>query len=299
MKMSPHDPLRTEQRANQASPANAKLGLLILAFSLLAAAAYFFYDMSEQNNTETDARLQTDLTVSETATAQLTPSAPAPQILAIPLIANKLAITDAPKPALPAYENSNDFIKEQLGLAHWQALNVNAKDLPLLDNAFLLQQGIAFLDALSRGNVPDKLLPFARPKTAFIADKQGEALSMGPKNFQRYDRFTKNISNIDTAKAAEFFHWTRPLLETAYGELGYPPENLSGALISAIDILLATPDIESPIALKRESVLFQYADPKIEALGKAQKQLIRMGPKNSALIKRWLTDLRHALLSKH
>ena len=202
-----------------------------------------------------------------------------------------------PLPSLPPYEKANVFIKEQLEEQHWQALNINAKNLPALNKDFLLQRGVAFLDGLSKGLLQDKLLPFARPSQAFIADKQGQALAMGSVNFQRYDVFTQSIVAIDSQQAAAFFHWTRPLLETAYGELGYPGEDLGGALLSAIDTLLATPDIEGSIVLKRESVRYQYADPTIEALPGAQKQLLRVGSKNSTLLKSWLRELRSALLA--
>ena len=94
-----------------------------------------------------------------------------------------------------------------------------------------------------------------------------------------------------------FFHWTRPLLETAYSELGYPGETLGGALMTAIDTLLATPAIKAPMVLKRDSVLYQYADPTIEALPPVQKQLLRMGRENSAALKAWLRELRAALLA--
>ena len=120
---------------------------------------------------------------------------------------------------------------------------------------------------------------------------------MGSANFQRYDAFTQGIVAIDSQQAAAFFHWTRPLLEAAYSELGYPGESLGTAVISAIDTLLATPAIEGSIALKRKSVRYQFADPALEALPGAQKQLLRMGSEHSARLKAWLRDLRSALLA--
>lgn len=161
----------------------------------------------------------------------------------------------------------------------------------------MLQRSVAFLDGLAKGALLYKLMPFTRPQQAFIADKQGQALSMGTANFSRYDVFTQGIVSIDSQQAAAFFHWTRPLLETAYSELGYRGEDLGTVLITAIDSLLATPIIDGPIVLKRESVLYQYAEPELEALPGAQKQLLRMGAKNASLLKPWLRELRSALLN--
>ncbi|OUS17219.1 hypothetical protein A9Q88_05165 [Gammaproteobacteria bacterium 50_400_T64] len=296
MSLAPNDPLATDSR-HPSPPSNVRVGLLVIAFSLLAATIYFLY---------TNSLYQDEPKALEASIEQVFVQDPVPinldsppTIKIPPLNVDAVLIEPAanPLPPLPPYEKANVFIKAQVGEQHWQALNINAKNLPALNKDFLLQRSVAFLDGLSKGVLQDKLLPFTRPSQSFIAHKQGQALSMGSVNFQRYDAFTQSIVAIDSQQAAAFFHWTRPLLETAYSELGYPGENLDGAIIKAIDTLLATPRVEGPIALKRESVLYQYADPAIEALPSAQKQLLRMGSKNSALLKSWLSELRSALLT--
>jgi len=273
------------------------MGLLIIAFSLLAATIYFLYT----NHLYQDKPKALEAPVEQAFVQDPVPiNLDPPPTIKIPPLNFDTALIEPvanPLPSLPPYEKANVFIKEQLGEQQWQALNINPQNLPALNKDFLLQRSVAFLDGLSKGALLDKLIPFARPSKTFIADKQGQDQSMGAANFGRYDAFTQGIVAIDTKQAAVFFHWTRPLLETAYSELGYPGENLDGALIKAIDTLLATPTIEGPIALKRESVLYQYADPAIEALPGAQKQLLRMGSKNSALLKSWLSELRSALLA--
>lgn len=222
----------------------------------------------------------------------------------IPRITDSTAVDDSPTsttrpatPSLPPYERANEFLKTQLETAQWRTLNLDKNLLPTIGDDHFLERCIAFLDGLSRGEVIAKLLPFPRPNTPFISSNQRKPLLMGDENFQRYQPLIKNITAIDANRAADFFHWTRPLLEMAYGGLGYPAENLDRALLSAIDLLLDTPVFETPLALKHESVLFQYADPAIEALPGAQKQLIRIGPSNSATLKEWLTELRSALVS--
>jgi len=295
MPLAPNDPLTAHGRPSSRS--NTRVGLLIIAFSLLAATIYFIYT----NHLYQDKPKALEAPIEQVFVQDPVPiNLDSPPTIKIPPLNFDTALIEPvanPLPSLPPYEKANVFIKQQLEEQHWQALNINAKNLPSLNNDFLLQRSVAFLDGLSKGVLQDKLLPFTRPSQAFIADKQGQALSMGSVNFQRYDVFTQAIVAIDSQQAAAFFHWTRPLLETAYSELGYPGENLDAAIIKAIDTLLATPTIEGPIALKRESVLYQYADPATEALPGAQKQLLRMGSKNSALLKSWLSKLRSALLA--
>jgi len=296
MSLAPNDPLATDSR-HPSPPSNVRVGLLVIAFSLLAATIYFLYT----NSLYQDEPKALEASIEQVFVQDPVPinldSPPTIKIPPLNVDAVLIELTANPLPPLPPFEKANVFIKAQVGEQHWQALNINAKNLPALNKDFLLQRSVAFLDGLSKGVLQDKLLPFTRPSQAFIAHKQGQALSMGSVNFQRYDAFSQSIVAIDSQQAAAFFHWTRPLLETAYSELGYPGENLDGAIIKAIDTLLATPRVEGPIALKRESVLYQYADPAIEALPSAQKQLLRMGSKNSALLKSWLSELRSALLT--
>ncbi len=295
MPLAPNDPLTADAR-HPTSPAKTRLGLLIIAFSLLGATIYFLYTNHLYQDQDKPAE-----PIEQGFQQEPTPiNLDSPPLVNIPPLSFEEKVTEPsknPLPPLPPYEKANSFITEQLGQAYWQGLNINPQNVPALNKDFLLQCSVAFLDGLSKGALLDKLQPFARPSQAFIADKQGQTLSMGSANFQRYDVLTQGIVAIDTQQAAAFFHWTRPLLETAYSELGYSAEDLGGRLIAAIDTLLATPIVEGPIALKSESVLYQYADPSLEALPGAQKQLIRMGTKNSALLKIWLRKLRSALLA--
>jgi hypothetical protein len=43
-------------------------------------------------------------------------------------------------------------------------------------------------------------------------------------------------------------------------------------------------------------VFYQYADPQLEALSAGQKLLLRMGPDNSAVIRKKLAELRKELM---
>lgn len=298
MPLAPNDPLTADAR-HPTTAAKTRLGLLIIAFSLLGATIFFLYTNQLSTNEENSAELVVPIEQAFMREATPINLDPAPTIKIPPLYfeAEFAQTTAQALPPLPSYDKANDFISQQLGLESWQALNISPQNFPALNKDFLLQRSVAFLDGLAKGALLDKLMPFARPRQAFIADKQGQTLSMGASNFSRYDVFTQAIVAIDSQQAAAFFHWTRPLLETAYSELGYPGEDLGAALITAIDTLLATPTIEGPIALKRESVRYQYADPAMEALPGAQKQLLRMGTKNASLLKPWLRKLRSALLT--
>ncbi|MEF2975551.1 DUF3014 domain-containing protein, partial [Pseudomonas aeruginosa] len=60
-------------------------------------------------------------------------------------------------------------------------------------------------------------------------------------------------------------------------------------------ILLDTPEPRGLLALSDEEVMYTYADPELENLPAAQKQMLRIGPDNRALVKSKLREIRQRL----
>jgi len=79
--------------------------------------------------------------------------------------------------------------------------------------------------------------------------------------------------------------------------LGYPDGYFNDRAVAVIDQLLATPQPAEPVRLVRPHVLYEFADPKLEALSSGQKLLIRMGPDNAARVKTVLAELRTRIAS--
>ena len=59
--------------------------------------------------------------------------------------------------------------------------------------------------------------------------------------------------------------------------------------------LLSTPAIDGSERLKQKGIGYGYADDRLESLTPAQKQLLRMGPRNARVIKAKLRDIAIAL----
>tara|TARA_R110000822_G_scaffold59736_21_gene149029 strand:+ start:6960 stop:7811 length:852 start_codon:yes stop_codon:yes gene_type:complete len=162
----------------------------------------------------------------------------------------------------------------------------------------LIRRSITLIDGLSRGVLLQKMINAPSPKGKFIATKKEGKLWVDPVNYQRYNYLTDTLNAIDSNKLVELFHQFRPLLEQAYGELGYPPEDLDNAIIAALDQILSTPIPVTPVALTQESVHYQYADSRLEALPPIQKQLLRMGPEHTQKIQKKASELRASLLNR-
>ena len=160
----------------------------------------------------------------------------------------------------------------------------------------LVQRSAGMIDGFSRGLVPRKALPLAPPKKAFNTVKVDDLTYIDPASYARYDSYAQAIASLNVDLLVSTFHRFRPLLEQAYAGFGYSAEDMDNALIRSLDYVLATPESSEPVALKRKEAIFQYTDPEFEQLTAIQKQLLRMGPENSAKIKQQARALRKGLL---
>lgn len=231
----------------------------------------------------------------ETVVIEPPPLPPAQDIPARPEPVAEAPVEEAaaPAPVLPPLEESDALVREQLSAA---GIDQGLGGLDKQQN--LIPQTAALIDGFSRGLVLRKLLPLDPPKGAFSAEERGGQMFMDPAGYARYDGYAATIEALDTAALVDNFHLLRPLYEQAYGQLGLNPDDFDNAVVRMLDRVLATPEIEEPIALTRSSVMYKYADPQLEQLSAVQKQLLRMGPDNIRRIKEQARALREGLLSQ-
>jgi hypothetical protein len=88
-----------------------------------------------------------------------------------------------------------------------------------------------------------------------------------------------------------------PLFQSAYQDLGYPNAYFNDRLIAVIDDMLLAPRPPEPVALTRPKVMYEYADPDLEARSAGQKLLMRMSLPEAAEVKERLRALRAALIA--
>ena len=88
----------------------------------------------------------------------------------------------------------------------------------------------------------------------------------------------------------------RPL-EAAYRALGDPQGALDAVAARALDRLAAAPVLDRAPALlpAQTGDLWIFQDPKLEALGAVEKQIIRLGPSNGRIVKSQAAAVRAAL----
>ena len=69
-------------------------------------------------------------------------------------------------------------------------------------------------------------------------------------------------------------------------------------MIEVIDHLLSAPEAPATIALVQPNVLYEFADPALEAQSAGRKLLVRMGPGNAARVKAKLKEIRDRIATR-
>lgn len=197
------------------------------------------------------------------------------------------AATAAP---LPTLDDSDPVIRQALA-----GLVGPAPVMDYLVSENIIRRIVVTVDNLGRAKAPLEQRPVAAAPGEFRAAGDELHASLDARNFSRYQPMVRVVRDLDVARLTALYVHFYPLLQRSYQNLGYPNGYFNDRLVEIIDILLATPAASEPVELVRPGVMYQFADPSIEARPAGQKLLIRMGPENAAAIKAKLLELRAAV----
>jgi len=170
----------------------------------------------------------------------------------------------------------------------------------LLVKDALIDKFVATIDNLPRSHVAEKVRPVGRLTEPFrvLASNGDDQTYLSPENYQRYDLLIGRIATVDIDALVDTYRRYYPLFQESYERLGYPDGYFNDRVVEVIDHLLATPQPDEPIALVRPHVLYEFANPELEALSSGHKLMLRVGSQHAATIKRLLRELRARLARK-
>lgn len=196
-----------------------------------------------------------------------------------------------PKPELrplPALDESDEYFK--LELENLLGSGIGDALVPQR----LVERLVATVDNLPRDRVSERIRPLHGLGEPFaVEEAQGDdAYILDEQSYRRYDGLVARFMAADLEAAVELYRRYYPLFQKAYVAQGYPDGYFNDRLVEVIDHLLATPDVEEPIRLERPHVLYEFADPELEALSGGQKLMLRLGPENRERVKARLKELR-------
>jgi hypothetical protein len=208
-----------------------------------------------------------------------------------PVPAPPVVQAPAPKPAdvpLPKPAESDARIRSLLAAASPQLRE-------WLSQPELLDRWVVVADNLALDTSPRKQLLFLAPKAPFKALEKGGRATIDPRSYQRYDSVAGAIASVDAKALASAVRELHPWLESAYHKLGYPDRSFDAAAQAALQRLVDAPVVETPPALKSKGAIWLFADEKLESLGPVEKQMLRMGPRNTRVIQAKAREIAAAL----
>lgn len=181
---------------------------------------------------------------------------------------------------LPALEESDAFVRD--GAASLSAAPAFREWLKLES---LIPRLSAAMIQITDGQVPRDTFSRFAPQGKYRALKKDGRLVADPAGYARYDAFSAMVQSVDAVAAARLFERLLPLFDAAQRGLGEVPGSRA-AFLAAARSLLAAPVPEGEVVLKtgKKGIFWIYADERLEGLTPAQKQLVRMGPKNQAAV---------------
>lgn len=250
--------------------------IALLLAAAAAAAAWFFWDGAK-------------LPPAEPAPVQQAPvedTAPAEPLH--PVEPLELEPGDGELVELPPLEESDRYFALAL-------VDIFGPELEtLLADEALIDKTVATVDNLTRGRVAEKIRPVGRLSGNFIVTAAGDngPFYLSSENYDRYKPLVNMVTDADLDELVATYRRFYPLMQEAFAQLGYPDGYFNDRVVAVIDQLLATPEPEQPIRLVQPHVLYEFADPELEALSSGQKLLLRMGPDHAAAVKAVLEDVR-------
>jgi hypothetical protein len=211
------------------------------------------------------------------------------------------------EPATPARTQSSDSVKVKRETAELTPLP------PLDETDALVRQLVAALSThpvvaawlttdrlivnfvvvtgkIAEGKTPVAELKVIGPVAPFKARTSQRVVSIDPSSYRRYDRYGQAISALDARGAVRVYETLKPRVAEAYRNFG-GSDTFDAELERAIVELLKVPVVEGNVALRSNGIGYAFADPRLEEMSAAQKQLLRMGPENVRIVQGKLREI--------
>ena len=212
------------------------------------------------------------------------------------------------QPPLPPLNESDSWLKLKLPEITWR------KELLLLIvDEDIIRRFVVFTDNFAQGMIAYDHSPFVLPKTKFTPDLDSgvlqeviQAKTKGKQNVwqwsdsesNRFNTYVELLRNIDSDTLVQWYMDAKPLIDEAYGELGYE-DNFTQTLQDAITRVL---DMELPktsMAIIQPGVMYKFANPELEALPASDKLLLRLGKDNLLVVKSVLLEIHEKLAQQY
>lgn len=211
---------------------------------------------------------------------EIEPTQPEPEIALIP-----------PPPPLPSLDDSDPEVAAAL-----LALNWRAGLAALFNREEMVRNLVVTVDNVAQGQLVAGFPVLNKPEDKFkVQALTNERFVIASDNHLRYEPYLQLLESVSVNQLLGLKQRYQPLLDEAFGELGYPNLTFDQRLQQAIQVLLSTPEARSDAELIQPSVMYTYLDPDLEQLPEAQKQILRLAPAQQQRFKTLLRRYQQAL----
>lgn len=199
---------------------------------------------------------------------------------------------EAQPPPLPPLEESDDTVRSVLR----SLLGAGAIEDWLVDER-IVERLVVTINSLDGPAIPMRFWPLRHIEGLPVVNREQGVSRWSPANVARYRVPVSILEAADPHAVAQAYFRHYPLFQKAYDGLGYSHAHFNDRLVEIVDHLLDAPVVESDFRVKQPKVLYEFADPELEAESWGRKLLMRMGPENAERVKRWLRRVRVHLIS--
>lgn len=268
--MADFDDLRLEHSRTEAAPSPPPqprwIAIAIIVLLVIAGAAWYYL-----------ARSRKDGVTVRTETEQAVPPAEAD--------AQRVAEPGEDIP-LPPIDESDPLVRDLVA-----RLSSHPRVAAWLTTDQLIRNFTVVVVNIAQGQGPARHLKAVTPPGDFQVRTVGSTVYLDPRSYSRYNSHADAVAGIDARGAARLYATLKPRIDDAHRELGSPDGDFDKTLQRAIVELLEVPIVEGDVPLKADPVTYAYTDPSLESLTPAQRQLLRMGPRNIRIVQGKLRDI--------
>jgi len=234
----------------------------------------------------------------------VTPPAPLDPVDAEPVAIQEVAPPPAPAPIpdlqetiepeaepLPSLNDSDSAV-----LAGLASVELGASLLRLIAPDDIIRKFVVFTYNVAQGELPQVEYPLRDVSGELVVEEIDTNLyEMAPATFRRFDGMVDTLVGLEPEQAMTVYRALRPLFQEAYAELGLGSGNFDEVLVQAIDQIMLADTATGPFQLIKPSVMYLYAEGRIEDMSPVEKQLLRLGPENTEKLKGRLPAYRERL----
>lgn len=276
----------TKQKLNL----NVYLGLIGVALVLVILVVFWPSKNTDTSPSETavDAGMPTPTIAPAKPVEEesFTPPPPPEEVTVIP--------EDTPPPVQEASIEPEPLDTSDIGIMEMLTSNAGALNVGrFFINDNMLQRFVVLTTNLAdEQNAPNHQL-LIPPEQAFRTYQQAGKTWIDAASYKRYTPYVDMLEAFDDKTLLDMYTLYRDSIQELYAEIGDPNRTFESVLVQAINRLLDTPEVPVPVEVYTDSVMYKYADPRLENLSAPQKQLLRTGPDNMRRIKAKLRVLRN------